>query len=269
MARRSLRPELNRIRAWVRQGRTDAWIAHQLEVTVQQIQAFKREQGLEPDGDAERGAARRLRRRDRPARRGRRADRRRARGGRGRARRGGRRGRRREPTRTRTPTRASAARRARRRGRRGGRGARTAQAEPARGDVRPRRGGLRPVARPRRPGRPDLRRVLGRPPAGRGRDRGGPDRDPPRRRATTSDDEDGELRPQSGVPPGSLRRQPLGVDPPPAGVVAGLAHVARERRAGDGASGPRPRGRSGATRDRDVEAPVGALLAYSARARRW
>jgi hypothetical protein len=53
MARRSLRPELNRIRAWVRQGRTDAWIAHQLEVTVQQIQAFKREQGLEADGDAE------------------------------------------------------------------------------------------------------------------------------------------------------------------------------------------------------------------------
>src|SRR5436305_852710 len=51
MARRSLRPELKRIRAWVRQGRTDAWIAHQLEVTVQQIQAFKREQGLEPDGD--------------------------------------------------------------------------------------------------------------------------------------------------------------------------------------------------------------------------
>jgi hypothetical protein len=34
----------------VRQGRTDAWIAHQLDVTVQQIQAFKREQELEPDG---------------------------------------------------------------------------------------------------------------------------------------------------------------------------------------------------------------------------
>jgi hypothetical protein len=48
MPRRSLRPELNRIRGWVRQGRTDAWIAHQLEVTVQQIQTFKREQGLEP-----------------------------------------------------------------------------------------------------------------------------------------------------------------------------------------------------------------------------
>ena len=55
MARRSLRPDLNRIRAWVRQGRTDAWIAHQLEVTVQQIQAFKREQGLEPDGDPDAG----------------------------------------------------------------------------------------------------------------------------------------------------------------------------------------------------------------------
>ena len=56
MARRSLRPELNRIRAWVRQGRTDAWIAHQLEVTVQQIQAFKREQGLEANGDPDAGA---------------------------------------------------------------------------------------------------------------------------------------------------------------------------------------------------------------------
>jgi hypothetical protein len=53
MRSRSLRPQLNQIRAWVRQGRTDAWIAHQLEVTVQQIQAFKREQGLEPGGDVE------------------------------------------------------------------------------------------------------------------------------------------------------------------------------------------------------------------------
>jgi hypothetical protein len=51
MSRRSLRPQLNQIRGWVRQGRTDAWIAHQLEVTVQQIQAFKREQGLEGDGE--------------------------------------------------------------------------------------------------------------------------------------------------------------------------------------------------------------------------
>jgi hypothetical protein len=49
MSRRSLRPQLNQIRGWVRQGRTDAWIAHQLDVTVQQIQAFKREQDLEGD----------------------------------------------------------------------------------------------------------------------------------------------------------------------------------------------------------------------------
>jgi hypothetical protein len=57
MTRRSLRPQLNQIRAWVRQGRTDAWIAHQLEVTVQQIQAFKRDQDLEAGGDAEGVAA--------------------------------------------------------------------------------------------------------------------------------------------------------------------------------------------------------------------
>ncbi len=49
MARRSLRPHLNQIRTWVRQGRTDAWIAHQLEVTVQQIETFKRENDLAPE----------------------------------------------------------------------------------------------------------------------------------------------------------------------------------------------------------------------------
>jgi hypothetical protein len=51
MARRSLRPHLNQIRGWVRQGRTDAWIAHQLEVTVQDIDTFKRQNDLTPDGD--------------------------------------------------------------------------------------------------------------------------------------------------------------------------------------------------------------------------
>jgi hypothetical protein len=51
MARRSLRPHLNQIRGWVRQGRTDAWIAHQLEVTVQEIGAFKRQNDLMPDGE--------------------------------------------------------------------------------------------------------------------------------------------------------------------------------------------------------------------------
>jgi hypothetical protein len=53
MARRSLRPHLNQIRSWVRQGRTDAWIAHQLEVTVQQIEAFKKEHELLPDGEVD------------------------------------------------------------------------------------------------------------------------------------------------------------------------------------------------------------------------
>ena len=53
MARRSLRPHLNQIRTWVQQGRTDAWIAHQLEVTVQQIDAFKRENDLTPDAQVE------------------------------------------------------------------------------------------------------------------------------------------------------------------------------------------------------------------------
>lgn len=46
MARRSLRPHLNQIRSWVRQGRTDAWVAHQLEVTVQEIEQFKRQNEL-------------------------------------------------------------------------------------------------------------------------------------------------------------------------------------------------------------------------------
>ena len=51
MARKSLRPQLNQIRAWVRQGRTDAWVAHQLEVTVQEIEQFKRQNELVDDGD--------------------------------------------------------------------------------------------------------------------------------------------------------------------------------------------------------------------------
>jgi len=55
MARRSLRPHLNQIRTWVRQGRTDAWIAHQLEVTTTQIAAFKRENELAPEGEAPEG----------------------------------------------------------------------------------------------------------------------------------------------------------------------------------------------------------------------
>jgi hypothetical protein len=48
LARRSLKPQLNQIRTWVRQGRTDAWIAHQLDVSVGDIRGFKREHGLAP-----------------------------------------------------------------------------------------------------------------------------------------------------------------------------------------------------------------------------
>ena len=51
MARKSLRPHLNQIRAWVRQGRTDAWVAHQLEVTVRDIEQFKRQNELVSDAE--------------------------------------------------------------------------------------------------------------------------------------------------------------------------------------------------------------------------
>jgi hypothetical protein len=51
MPRRSLRPNLNQIRAWVRQGRTDAWIAHQLDVSVRDIEQFKRQNELVSDED--------------------------------------------------------------------------------------------------------------------------------------------------------------------------------------------------------------------------
>jgi hypothetical protein len=56
MARRSLRPHLNQIRSWVRQGRTDAWVAHQLEVSVRDIEQFKRQNDLAGD-EAGDGAA--------------------------------------------------------------------------------------------------------------------------------------------------------------------------------------------------------------------
>ena len=49
MARRSLKPQLNQIRAWVRQGRTDAWIAHQLEVSTTELREFRKQHDLTPD----------------------------------------------------------------------------------------------------------------------------------------------------------------------------------------------------------------------------
>src|SRR5271166_6739322 len=56
MPRRSLRPHLNQIRTWVRQGRTDAWVAHQLEVSVRDIDQFKRQNELVGSDEGE-GAA--------------------------------------------------------------------------------------------------------------------------------------------------------------------------------------------------------------------
>jgi hypothetical protein len=56
MARKSLRPHLNQIRAWVRQGRTDAWVAHQLEVTVRDIEQFKRQNELVSEAEPSAGA---------------------------------------------------------------------------------------------------------------------------------------------------------------------------------------------------------------------
>ncbi|HEX7059354.1 MAG TPA: hypothetical protein VF176_05830 [Solirubrobacterales bacterium] len=49
MARRSLKPQLNQIRAWVRQGRTDAWIAHQLEVSAAELREFRSQHDLTAD----------------------------------------------------------------------------------------------------------------------------------------------------------------------------------------------------------------------------
>ena len=188
MPRRSLRPHLNQIRGWVRQGRTDAWVAHQLEVTVQDIEQFKRQNELSSEGSpptaqpqptieeidlrAEDDAliAAELEAAEIEAERAEGRSGGERRGPRGGAWRGVGRGARRPP--------------ARRRSRRGGRGRRGggAQRRSPGGHLRPRRGGLRPVARPRHPGQPDLRRALGRPPTGRGSGRGGPHRHPPHRR---------------------------------------------------------------------------------------
>jgi hypothetical protein len=51
MARRSLKPQLNQIRAWVHQGRTDAWIAHQLEVSATELREFRKQYDLSPDDE--------------------------------------------------------------------------------------------------------------------------------------------------------------------------------------------------------------------------
>ena len=57
MAGKPLRSQLNQIRAWVRQGRTDAWIAHQLDVSASELREFRRRHELsaeeEDTGDVE------------------------------------------------------------------------------------------------------------------------------------------------------------------------------------------------------------------------
>jgi hypothetical protein len=55
MARRSLKPQLNQIRAWVQQGRTDAWIAHQLEISATELREFRKQYDLNPDDESSGG----------------------------------------------------------------------------------------------------------------------------------------------------------------------------------------------------------------------
>ena len=52
MARKPMRSQLNQIRAWVRQGRTDAWIAHQLEVSASELREFIRRHELSADDES-------------------------------------------------------------------------------------------------------------------------------------------------------------------------------------------------------------------------
>ncbi len=53
MARKPLRSQLNQIRAWVRQGRTDAWIAHQLDVSTSELREFRRRHELSADDESD------------------------------------------------------------------------------------------------------------------------------------------------------------------------------------------------------------------------
>jgi hypothetical protein len=55
MAKKPLRSQLNQIRAWVQEGRTDAWIAHQLELPAAELAEFKRRHGLTAEGGADPG----------------------------------------------------------------------------------------------------------------------------------------------------------------------------------------------------------------------
>lgn len=53
MAKKPLRSQLNQIRAWAREGRTDAWMAHQLDVSAAELRDFRSRHGLTGDGGEE------------------------------------------------------------------------------------------------------------------------------------------------------------------------------------------------------------------------
>lgn len=52
MAKKPLKSQLNQIRAWAREGRTDAWIAHQLDVSASELRGFRKRHGLEAGEEA-------------------------------------------------------------------------------------------------------------------------------------------------------------------------------------------------------------------------
>src|ERR1700744_2013360 len=51
MPRRSLKPQLNQIRAWGHQGRTEAWTPHQLEISATELREFRKQYELSPDDE--------------------------------------------------------------------------------------------------------------------------------------------------------------------------------------------------------------------------
>ena len=55
MAKKPLRSQLNQIRAWVQEGRTDAWIAHQLDLPAAELAEFKRRHDLTAEGGGDPG----------------------------------------------------------------------------------------------------------------------------------------------------------------------------------------------------------------------
>ena len=260
-----LRSQLNQIRAWVRQGRTDAWIAHQLDVPAA-------------------GAARvppppRARARGRGGRRARAPRRDRGRD------RGRRRTRRRTKPRTRTKTRRTRTRRARtrptrasgeRRGRRGRPGAAAGaggagggggasapgaamQATFDHGDRRR----LRALARSGGRGRPGLHRALGRPPPGRGDDRAGPDRHQARLTLGRATAAGAPLDARPRPPPSARRRPSQALRRGPREVVAQVLEGAQVVRAGPADSSSRifvSRTATGSSENRNSAIPASSSL---------